>query len=76
MTIMMDQGPNPGQGAPARGLCATCAHARLITSDRGRRFTQCAKSATDDRFEKYPRLPVVRCPGYEAAESAGSAAIE
>jgi len=34
----------------------------------------CGLAATDARFEKYPRLPVLRCEGYEAKdeEPAGS----
>jgi hypothetical protein len=29
----------------------------------------CERSKTDDRFPKYPRLPVERCPGYERKTS-------
>ena len=25
----------------------------------------CLRSKTDERFPKYPRIPVERCPGYE-----------
>jgi len=50
------------------GLCATCQHARMITSARGSTFVQCARANEDPRFPKYPRLPVVRCVGYEQAE--------
>lgn len=46
------------------GLCATCVHSRQITSDRGAVFWMCGLSATDSRFPKYPRLPVVACAGY------------
>ncbi|MGH9735535.1 MAG: hypothetical protein ACRD8A_13205 [Candidatus Acidiferrales bacterium] len=46
------------------GLCATCVHARQITSDRGAIFWMCGLSATDSRFPKYPPLPVVACVGY------------
>ena len=48
------------------GLCATCKHVRVIRSDRGSVFYQCTLSATDSRFPKYPRLPVLSCSGYEA----------
>ena len=47
------------------GLCATCEHARVITSDRGSRFYFCERSRTDPRFPRYPRLPVVACIGYD-----------
>jgi len=30
-------------------------------------------SRTDERFPKYPRLPVVTCVGFEAAEQPGEA---
>lgn len=50
--------------APA-GLCETCLHARVIESDRGVRYWMCRRAATDSRFAKYPRLPVVACRGYE-----------
>jgi len=46
------------------GLCASCEHMRLIQSDRGTKFYFCRLSATDPRFPKYPRLPVLQCSGY------------
>jgi hypothetical protein len=48
------------------GLCASCVHARRIESDRGAIFWLCELSATDPRFPKYPRLPVLACDGHEA----------
>jgi len=51
------------------GLCAECAHARRIASARGSVFILCERSATDPRFPKYPRLPVVRCAGYEPRDA-------
>jgi mannose-6-phosphate isomerase-like protein (cupin superfamily) len=47
------------------GLCATCAHVRIIRSDRGSLFHLCTLSAGDPRYPKYPRLPVLSCAGYE-----------
>jgi hypothetical protein len=47
------------------GLCETCLHCRLITSDRGSVFYQCARHAAEPQYPKYPRLPVRSCPGYE-----------
>lgn len=47
------------------GLCADCIHAQRIRSDRGSEFILCGLSATDPSFAKYPRLPVVECPGYK-----------
>jgi hypothetical protein len=57
---------------PAVGMCAVCAHARPITSDRGSTFWLCGLAATDARFPKYPRLPVVRCAGCLRSEGSGS----
>jgi hypothetical protein len=51
------------------GLCADCQFMRQIESDRGSVFYQCQLSATDPRFPKYPRLPVLRCSGYESSEA-------
>ena len=47
------------------GLCASCAHARRVDSARGSQFLLCGLAQTDARFAKYPRLPVIRCAGYE-----------
>ncbi|PYN36424.1 MAG: hypothetical protein DME01_07780 [Candidatus Rokuibacteriota bacterium] len=51
-----------------RGLCAGCTHARVVTSARGASFVLCGRSRTDERFAKYPRLPVLACVGFEAPE--------
>jgi hypothetical protein len=32
----------------------------------------CERSKTDERYPKYPRLPVERCPGYEDRRISGS----
>jgi hypothetical protein len=53
---------NPSQPA---GLCADCTHARRIESARGSVFILCELSVTDPSFPKYPRLPILSCPGYE-----------
>ena len=46
------------------GLCLTCVHARQVRTPRST-FWLCQLSATDPRFERYPRLPVVACDGWE-----------
>lgn len=51
---------------PIIGLCASCAHHRVIESRRGSRFHLCERSSTDVRFPKYPPLPVRACPGHES----------
>ncbi|MBF6600865.1 MAG: hypothetical protein IVW36_10195 [Dehalococcoidia bacterium] len=55
------------------GLCATCAFARRVTSARRSVFLLCGRSRTDQGYPKYPRLPVVRCPGYERRADSGAA---
>jgi 3-isopropylmalate/(R)-2-methylmalate dehydratase large subunit len=52
------------------GLCATCRHARRITSARGSTFLRCGLAAVDPRFPKYPRLPVLACDGYRPLPAA------
>jgi hypothetical protein len=47
------------------GLCAQCVHARRVGSARGSSFWLCGRSANDPRYARYPRLPVVACPGFE-----------
>ena len=54
------------------GLCDTCTHQKLIRSGRGSVFSMCLLHKTDERFPKYPRLPVERCVGYERRELSGS----
>jgi hypothetical protein len=46
-------------------MCADCQFMRRMKSDRGSTFYLCELSATDPAFPKYPRLPVLECPGYE-----------
>ena len=50
------------------GLCAACRHAHVVQSSRGSAFYRCRRAESDPRFPKYPRLPVLRCAGYEPAE--------
>jgi hypothetical protein len=52
------------------GLCAACCHARVIHSSHDSKFYLCRLAETDPRFARYPRLPVLRCAGYEPAEEA------
>jgi hypothetical protein len=47
------------------GLCASCRHVIVITSDRGSTFVQCGLAKTDPRFKKYPPLPVIACAGHD-----------
>jgi hypothetical protein len=49
------------------GLCDSCKHQKVVRNTRGSVFSMCERSKTDDRYPKYPRLPVERCPGYVKA---------
>jgi hypothetical protein len=53
------------QAMPDAGLCDRCRHGNVITNDRGSRFMFCGKSKTDQRFPRYPRLPVRACDGFD-----------
>ncbi len=48
------------------GLCATCIHRREVPNSRGSVFYLCQRSKSDPAYPRYPRLPVLSCPGYEA----------
>jgi hypothetical protein len=48
------------------GLCENCARSKEIRSDRGSLFILCTRGLTDPAWPKYPRLPVLRCTGFEA----------
>jgi hypothetical protein len=50
------------------GLCDRCRHQKLIRSGRGSVFSMCERSKTDPAYPKYPRLPVLECPGHEPRE--------
>jgi hypothetical protein len=47
------------------GLCDSCRYQRIVRNTRGSVFSMCERSQTDERFAKYPRLPVLQCVGYE-----------
>jgi hypothetical protein len=55
----------PPPPAPSAGLCESCAHQRVVRNTRGSSFSLCERSREDPAFARYPRLPVLACPGYE-----------
>ena len=55
---------DPGTDDRFVGLCARCTFMRRILSSRGSAFYRCELSNVDIRFPKYPRLPVLECPGF------------
>lgn len=50
---------------PAAGLCNLCLHQRLVPNTRGSIFSLCERSKADPAFPRYPRVPVLDCPGFE-----------
>lgn len=51
------------------GLCENCRHVKRLVNNRGSVFYMCEKSASDPRFPRYPRLPVLRCSGFEKIQT-------
>jgi hypothetical protein len=50
---------------PQVGLCSNCLHCRLVQSARST-FYLCERSFADPEYRRYPALPVLACPGYDA----------
>lgn len=50
---------------PPAGLCSQCRHRKEIRTDRGSIFTQCLRSFAEPQYPRYPRIPVLTCPGLE-----------
>ena len=53
------------------GLCGTCMHASVKGTNRGTAYLRCTRAAWDDSLDKYPRLPVTGCVGFESAADEG-----
>lgn len=49
---------------PRVGLCSRCAHAHRVATPRSH-FWLCGRSRSEPAYPRYPRLPVLTCPGYE-----------
>lgn len=58
--------PPPGPGSA--GLCERCRHQQIVGTTRGSSYSLCRRSREDAAYPRYPRLPVLRCPGYERRE--------
>lgn len=54
---------------PPAGLCNRCRHQRLVPNRRGSVFSLCERSREDERFPRYPRLPVLDCAGFEPRDA-------
>ncbi len=53
------------------GLCDMCVHQQLVRNTRGSQFSLCRRSRTQPEYPKYPRVPVLACPGYEPRLGSG-----
>jgi hypothetical protein len=52
------------------GLCDTCRHVKKLSNAKGSTFYMCQRAETDPKFTRYPRLPVLKCEGFEAVKAA------
>lgn len=58
--------------AAGAGLCAGCQHLQVLRSPRST-FVRCARHDQDPGWPKYPRLPVLRCNGFEPPKTDATA---
>jgi len=58
------------------GLCDHCRHQQLVPNTRGSVFSLCRRSRTDSAYPRYPRLPVLSCPGFEPKPASAAQAPE
>jgi hypothetical protein len=65
---MVDPPKPAGESGSGAGLCDSCAHQQIVRNTRGSTFSLCLRSREDPAYPRYPRLPVLACPGYEAEE--------
>ncbi len=61
----------PTPPRPPAGLCDSCRHQRVVGNTRGSVFSLCERSRSEPEFPRYPRLPVLRCSGFEPREEPG-----
>lgn len=59
---------SPHAAGPDPGLCALCTHVNRNETRKGMVYWRCTRAATDPRFPKYPRLPVLSCRGFEPSK--------
>ena len=64
--------PEPVTGTTStqpHGLCDSCVHQQLVPNTRGSVFSLCQRSRTEPGYPRYPRVPVLSCPGHEPRAS-------
>ena len=57
-----------GIDVASTGLCAGCRALRAQGTKRGAVFFRCARADEDDRFMRYPPIPVMECGGFDALD--------
>ena len=62
--------PTPPHGIGA-GLCDTCAYQQIVRNTRGSSFSLCRRSRDEPAYPRYPRVPVLACPGHSPAGESG-----
>jgi hypothetical protein len=70
----MSERPHPEQrrhGVGA-GLCDSCAHQQIVRNTRGSSFSLCRRSRQDPAYPRYPRVPVLACPGHAPSGAPGA----
>lgn len=63
-------------GSVRAGLCDSCVYQRTVRNTRGSTFSLCLRSREDERYPRYPRLPVLSCPGHEPRGDAGAPPVD
>ena len=66
---MSDAPSNPAID-PSIGLCSVCRFVKTQDTKRGAVFYRCGRADEDERFLKYPPIPVGECAGFELVEPA------
>jgi hypothetical protein len=64
--------PRGGRGGARSGLCGSCLHCQEVPNTRGSVFLLCTRSRSDPAYPRYPRLPVLDCPGYQLGGESSS----
>jgi hypothetical protein len=50
------------------GLCARCAHLKVLETKSGNPIILCRLSEENSDYPRYPALPVLECAGFRAGD--------
>jgi len=50
------------------GMCLSCVHVQPAIPVRKHKLIRCGLSSTDNRFQEYPKTPVLTCPGFSSSQ--------